>query len=66
MRYKVYTHKIKIVHYLIDSDNEESAKQMARKFVLNETRQVPKFAFKRKYVKIKKIQELKHDTEKTN
>ena len=54
------------MHYLIDSDNEESAKQMARKFVLNETRQVPKFAFKRKYVKIKKIQELKHDTEKTN
>ena len=66
MRYKVYTHKIEIVHYLIDSDNEESAKQMARKFVLNETRQVPKFAFKRKYVKIKKIQELKYEKEKTN
>ena len=66
MRYKVYTHKIKIVHYLINSDSEESAKQMARKFVLNETSQVPKFAFKRKYVKIKKIQELKYETEKTN
>tara|TARA_R100001480_G_scaffold22237_2_gene32388 strand:+ start:623 stop:823 length:201 start_codon:yes stop_codon:yes gene_type:complete len=66
MRYKVYTHKIKIVHYIIDSEDEESAKQMARKFVLHETRQLPKFAFKRNYVKIKKIQELKHDTEKTN
>ena len=49
------------MHYIIDSEDEESAKQMARKFVLRETKQVPKFAFKRKYVKIKKIQELKHD-----
>ena len=58
-QYKVYAHTINVDHYVLKTDSKQKAIDNVHKLIKGKSRQVIPIVFRRKYIKVKKVKELK-------